>query len=219
LYMATEWREKPVEESIELIKKAFYSYDLHALKIKVGGLMFMTPDMYAAGPPGRTEAMIPQVRKTFGDNVALYADSNSFYSVPEAIRVGRLLEEHKYRYFEEPVMFDQVEEIKQVADALTIPIANGEQDYGFYGFRWLLAHDGLEIVQPGNYEFVGIIRSMKVARRADASGKQCVLHMSGGGLGNIYHIQFVSALPHAGEHHEFKEIGSNIRLECKTSPL
>jgi L-alanine-DL-glutamate epimerase-like enolase superfamily enzyme len=219
LYMATEWREKPVDESIELIKKAFYSYDLHALKIKVGGLMFMTPDMYAAGPPGRTEKIIPLVRKTFGDNVALYADSNSFYSVPEAIRVGRLLEEYKYRYFEEPVMFDQVEEIKQVADALTIPIANGEQDYGFYGFRWLIAHDGLEIVQPDNYYFGGLIRSMKVARMAAAFGKHCVPHMSGGGLGNIYNIQFVSVLPNAGEHHEFKEIGSNIRFECKTSPL
>ena len=115
--------------------------------------MFMTADMYAQGPPGRTEAMIPLVRKTFGDDFALYADSNSFYTVPEAIRVGRLLEQYKYEYFEEPVMFDQLEDIKQVADALTLPIANGEQDYSFYGFRWLLAHDGLEVVQPDNYYF------------------------------------------------------------------
>jgi L-alanine-DL-glutamate epimerase-like enolase superfamily enzyme len=54
---------------------------------------------------------------------------------------------------------------------------------------------------------------------AAAYGKQCVPHMSGGGLGNIYNIQFVSALPNAGEHHEFKEIGAKIRSECKTSPL
>jgi L-alanine-DL-glutamate epimerase-like enolase superfamily enzyme len=85
-YMATEWREKPVDESIKLIKEAVASYDVHALKIKVGGLMFMTTDMYAAGPPGRTEKIVPLVRKTFGDKMALYADSNSFYSVPEAIR-------------------------------------------------------------------------------------------------------------------------------------
>jgi L-alanine-DL-glutamate epimerase-like enolase superfamily enzyme len=219
LYMATEWREKPVDESIALISKAFHSHELRALKIKVGGLMYMTTDMYATGPAGRTEKIIPLVRKTFGDQVALYADSNSFYSVSEAIRVGKLLEEYKFRYFEEPVMFDHVEEIKQVADALTIPIANGEQDYNYHGFRWLLAHNGLEIVQPDNYYFGGLIRSMKVARMAAAYGKQCVPHMSGGGLGNIYNIQFVSALPNAGEHHEFKEIGANIRFECKTSPL
>jgi L-alanine-DL-glutamate epimerase-like enolase superfamily enzyme len=219
VYVATEWREKPVEESIELIKKAVASYDAHALKIKIGGLMFMTTDMYAVGPPGRTEAMIPLVRKTFGDDKALYADSNGFYSVPEAIRVGKLLEEYGYRYFEEPVMFDHIEEIKQVSDALTLPISNGEQDYSFYGFRWLIANDGIDIVQPDNYYFGGLIRSMKVARMAAAFGKSVVPHMSGGGLGYLYNIHFVSAVSNAGEHHEFKGLRTHVQFECKTSPL
>jgi L-alanine-DL-glutamate epimerase-like enolase superfamily enzyme len=219
VYAATEWREKPVEESIKLIQGAVAAYDVHALKIKIGGLMFMTTDMYAEGPPGRTERIVPLVRKTFGDKMALYADSNSFYTVPEAIRVGKLLEEYKFKYFEEPVMFDHIEEIKQVADALTLPIANGEQDNSFYGFRWLIANDGLEIVQPDNYYFGGLIRSMKVARMAAAFGKIITPHMSGGGLGYLYNIQFVSAVPNAGEHHEFKGLQTNVRFECKTSPL
>lgn len=219
VYMATEWREKPVEESIELIKGAVAEYDVHALKIKVGGLMFMTRDMYAEGPPGRTEQIVPLVRKTFGEKMALYADSNSFYTVPEAIRVGRLLEQYKFRYFEEPVMFDHLEDIKAVAGALTLPVANGEQDYGFYGFRWLIANDGIDIVQPDNYYFGGLIRSMKVARMAAAYGKEFVPHMSGGGLGFLYNIHMVSAVKNAGEHHEFKSFKTNVRYECKTSPL
>jgi L-alanine-DL-glutamate epimerase-like enolase superfamily enzyme len=109
--------------------------------------------------------------------------------------VGRLLEEYKYRYFEEPVMFDQLEDIKEVADALTLPIANGEQDYSFHSFRWLVANDGLEIVQPDNYYFGGLIRSMRVALMGAAFKKQCVPHMSGGGLGYLYNIQFVSCIP------------------------
>lgn len=194
-------------------------YDVRALKIKVGGLMFMTKDLYAQGPPGRTEAIIPLVRKTFGDGMALYADSNSFYSVPEAIRVGRLLEQYRFRYFEEPVMFDHLEEIKQVADALQLPVANGEQDYSFYSFRWLIANDGIDIVQPDNYYFGGLIRSMKVARMAAAYGKTVIPHMSGGGLGYLYNIHFVSAVKNAGEHHEFKGLKTHVRFECKTSPL
>jgi L-alanine-DL-glutamate epimerase-like enolase superfamily enzyme len=219
VYMATEWREKPVEESLKLIQQAVSEYDVNALKIKVGGLMFMTTDMYAAGPPGRTEKIIPLVRKTFGDKMALYADSNSFYTVPEAIRVGRLLEQYKFGYFEEPVMFDHLEEIKQVADALRIPVSNGEQDYSYYGFRWLIANDGIDIVQPDNYYFGGLIRSMKVARMAAAFGKSTVPHMSGGGLGYLYNIQFVSAVPNAGAHHEFKGLKTHVRFECRTSPL
>ena len=219
VYQATEYREKPVEESLELIKRDVAEYNAHALKIKVGGLMFMTADINAVGPKGRTEQIIPLIRKTFGDKMALYADSNGFYSVDEAIRVGKLLEEYGYGFFEEPVMFDWYEETRQVADALTIPVAGGEQEYSLHGFRWLIANDGLQIVQPDNYYFGGMIRSMQVARMAEAFGKACTPHMSGGGLGYLYMIHFVSALPNASAHHEFKGLNTNVQFECKTSPL
>lgn len=219
VYQATEYREKSVEESLELINRDVAEYNAHALKIKVGGLMFMTTDINAVGPKGRTEQIIPLIRKTFGDKMALYADSNGFYSVDEAIRVGKLLEEYGYGFFEEPVMFDWYEETKQVADALTIPIAGGEQEYSLHGFRWLIANDGLQVVQPDNYYFGGMIRSMKVARMAQTFGKVCTPHMSGGGLGYLYMIHFVSALPNASPHHEFKGLNTNVKFECKTSPL
>ena len=219
VYQATEYREKPVEESLELIKRDVARYNAHAVKIKVGGLMFMTKDINAVGPKGRTERMIPLIRKTFGDKMVLYADSNGFYSVDEAIRVGRLLEEYGYGFFEEPVLFDWYEETKEVADALRIPIAGGEQEYSLHGFRWLIANDGLQIVQPDNYYFGGMIRSMKVARMAQAFGKSCTPHMSGGGLGYLYMIHFVSALANASAHHEFKGLNTNVQFECKTSPL
>jgi L-alanine-DL-glutamate epimerase-like enolase superfamily enzyme len=219
VYQATEYREKSVEESLDLIKRDVAEYNAHALKIKVGGLMFMTKDIQAVGPKGRTETIIPLIRKTFGDDMALYADANGFYSVEEAIRVGRLLEEYRYGFFEEPVMFDWYEETKQVADALAIPVAGGEQEYSLHGFRWLIANDGLQIVQPDNYYFGGMIRSMQVARMAKAFGKDCTPHMSGGGLGYLYMMHFVSALPNACPHHEFKGLRTNVKFECKTSPL
>ncbi|MHC4111277.1 MAG: mandelate racemase/muconate lactonizing enzyme family protein [Planctomycetota bacterium] len=219
VYQATEYREKPVEESLELIKRDVARYNAHAVKIKVGGLMFMTKDINAVGPKGRTEKIIPLIRKTFGDKMALYADANGFYSADEAIRVGKLLEEYGYGFFEEPVLFDWYEETKQVADALTIPIAGGEQQYNLHDFRWLIANDGLQIVQPDNYYFGGMIRSMKVARMAQAFGKSCTPHMSGGGMGYLYMIHFVSALGNAFAHHEFKGLNTNVQFECKTSPL
>lgn len=219
VYQATEYREKPVEESLELIKRDVARYNAHAVKIKVGGLMFMTKDINAVGPKRRTEKMIPLIRETFGDKMVLYADANGFYTVDEAIRVGRLLEEYGYGFFEEPVLFDWYEETKDVADALRIPVAGGEQEYSLHGFRWLIANDGLQIVQPDNYYFGGMIRSMQVARMAQAFGKRCTPHMSGGGLGYLYMIHFVSALANASAHHEFKGLNTNVEFECKTSPL
>ncbi|MEK7678397.1 MAG: mandelate racemase/muconate lactonizing enzyme family protein [Verrucomicrobiota bacterium] len=219
VYQATEYREKSVEESLELIKRDVAEYKAHALKIKVGGLMFMTTDINAVGPKGRTETMIPLIRKTFGDHMALYADANGFYAVDEAIRVGQLLMEYRYGFFEEPVMFDWYEETKQVADALALPIAGGEQEYSLHGFRWLIANDALQIVQPDNYYFGGMIRCLKVARMAEVVGKSCTPHMSGGGLGFLYMMHFVSALPNAMPHHEFKGLRTSVQFDCKTSPL
>src|SRR5579864_1579248 len=45
VYQATEYREKSVEESLELIKRDVAEYNARALKIKIGGLMFMTTDI------------------------------------------------------------------------------------------------------------------------------------------------------------------------------
>ena len=219
VYQATEYREKPVEESMELIRRDVAEYRARALKIKVGGLMFMTKELRPVAPAGRTERMIPLVRETFGPDMSLYADANGFYSVEEAIRVGRLLEEYGYGFFEEPVHFDWYEETRQVADALALDVAGGEQEYSLHGFRWLLAHGGLEVVQPDTYYFGGMVRSMKVARMAAALGRACTPHMSGGGLGFLYMMHFVSALPNACPHHEFKGLGTNVRFDCPTSPL
>ena len=219
VYVATEWRERPLEESVERIKEAVAEYDAKALKIKVGYLMFMTTDMHAKGPVGKTERLIPLLREIFGSGMALYADANGYYDVNEAIRVGKLLEENKYAYFEEPVMYDDFEAIRQVADALTIPIANGEQDHSFVNFRWLIANDGIEVVQPDSYYFGGLIRSVKVGRMAAAFGKSIVPHMSGGGLGFLYNCHLVSVLPNAGAHHEFKGLKTEVPFQCRTSPL
>jgi len=219
VYQATEYREKSVEESLELIKRDVAEYNAKALKIKIGGLMFMTTDINAVGPSGRTEAIIPLIRKTFGDQMELFADANGFYSVEEAVRVGKLLEEYRYGFFEEPVMFDWHEETRQVAEALSLPIALGEQEYSLHGFRWLIGNDAVQIVQPDNYYFGGMIRSMKVARMAAAFGKSCTPHMSGGGLGFLYMMHFVSALPNAMPHHEFKGLKTNVKFYCETSPL
>ncbi len=219
IYIATEWRERPLEETVERIQHAVAEHDARALKIKVGYLMFMTTDMDARGPVGKTERLIPLLRERFGPDMALYADANGYYDVSEAIRVGKLLEESRYAYFEEPVMYDDFEAIKRVADALTIPIANGEQDQGFVNFRWLLANEGIEIVQPDSYYFGGLIRSVKVGRMAAAFGKAIVPHMSGGGLGFLYNCHLVSVLPNAGAHHEFKGLKTEVPFECRTSPL
>ncbi|MDR1671253.1 MAG: mandelate racemase/muconate lactonizing enzyme family protein [Alistipes sp.] len=219
LYYATELRELPLRKHFKRLVREVEQYDVTALKIKVGFMWEGNRDISYRGIPGKSEELIPLVRRHFGDGWTLYADANGYYTVDEAIRIGRLLEANSYGYFEEPVFFNRFEDIKRVSDALTIPVANGEQDQGFYNYRWLLAHDGLDIVEPDLYYFGGMIRSMRVAMMAHAMGKKCLTHMSGGGLGYVYNVQLVSALPNPVPHHEFKGLGTHVDFDCPTSPL
>ena len=69
------------------------------------------------------------------------------------------------------------------------------------------------------FYFGGMIRSMKVARMAEAFGMQCTPHISGSGLGYLYMMHFVSAIPNAGPYHEFKGFNKDLPFECSTSSL
>ncbi|MCC5931668.1 MAG: mandelate racemase/muconate lactonizing enzyme family protein [Cyclobacteriaceae bacterium] len=215
VYQANNYRGKSAEESIVLIEKHVKETQAKALKFKVGGRMSRNADF----PPDRTEKLIPLVRKTFGDDMVIYADSNGSYTVDEAIRIGKLMEAYKFDFYEEPVPFDWYDETRQVAYALTIPIAGGEQEPSLQNFLWLIQHDALDIVQPDIFYFGGMIRSMKVARMAEFKGKECTPHISGSGLGYLYMMHFVSAVPNAGPYHEFKGYNFEIPLECPTSTL
>jgi L-alanine-DL-glutamate epimerase-like enolase superfamily enzyme len=151
--------------------------------------------------------------------MVIYADSNGSYTAEEAIRVGKIMEEYKLDFYEEPVPFDWYEETKEVADAVKIPIAGGEQEPSLHMFRWLIANDALQIVQPDMFYFGGMIRSMRVARMAAEFNMQCTPHISGSGLGYLYMMHFVSAIPNAGPYHEFKGFNKELPFECKTSSL
>ncbi|MEI6276546.1 MAG: mandelate racemase/muconate lactonizing enzyme family protein [Prolixibacteraceae bacterium] len=212
-YQANSERDISGEEVLRHLQEEVSASKTKALKFKVGGRM-----SHPEFPAGRSDKLIPMIRKIFGDDFHLFADSNGSYDAKEAIRIGNLLQEYKYEHYEEPVPFDWYEETKQVADALTIPIAGGEQESSLHNFRWLIAHDALQIIQPDVYYFGGMIRSMKVARMAEAMGKACTPHISGG-LGYLYMMHFVSTLPNAGPFHEFKGNSKELPLVCKTSSL
>lgn len=214
VYQANGERDNSAEEVLANLTRQVEESQARALKIKIGGRM-----SHPETPAGRSEKLIPMVRKKFGDRMVMYADSNGSYDVPEAIRMGRLLEEHRFAFYEEPVPFDWYQETKAVADGVGIPIAGGEQEPSLRNFRWLIANDALQIVQPDMFYFGGMIRSMKVAHMAGAAGKKVTPHISGSGLGYLYMAHFVSAIPNAGEFHEFKNFNRSLPFECKTSTL
>ncbi len=214
VYQANNFRGTSAEESIRRIKERVQETGTRAVKFKVGGRMNNPEE-----PPGRSEKLIPLVRKAFGDDMTIYADANGSYDIRKAIRIGTVMEEYEFDFFEEPCPFDWLEETKAVADALSIPVAGGEQTHSMHDFRWMIGNNAVQIVQPDMFYFGGMIRSMRVARMGAAAAMPCVPHISGSGLGYLYMLHFVSAVANAGPYHEFKGLNEQIPMQCKTSSL
>jgi L-alanine-DL-glutamate epimerase-like enolase superfamily enzyme len=226
IYLGTrlgELRRMEPEQSLELMKRDVDESQAKAVKIRGGAGDQL--GLNRENAPGRTDRLIKKAREFFGDEMTLMMDGNGTYAYDEAVRIGRLMEEYNYYFYEEPVPWDWYDEQKRVAEAMTIPMAGGEAEFRERAFRWLIANDAFDIIQPDLLYYGGLIRSMRVARMAAAFGKPVMPHMSGGGLGYIYSLQFVSVCPNAGQYHEFKlsdtrdANGTDVPIVSKAEPI
>ncbi len=198
-YIASGRRDSTPEEEVDYLARLVEETGAKAVKFRVGGRMSRNADAM----PGRTEKLIPLSRKYLGDAIAIHADSNSSYDPFKAIEVGRMLEDIDAVYFEEPCPFDHLEDTKRVTDALTIPVAGGEQEFSQRRFRWMIHNRGVDIVQPDLQYYGGLIRSARVANMAQVAGMPTTVHISGG-LGFVYMLHFASRTPDIGAYQEYK---------------
>lgn len=214
VYRASGNRGNAPEAEIEFFQKVIAETGAKSLKFRLGARM-----RYDDASTKRDLALLPLLRKTFGDKMTIYGDANGSYDVPMSLRIGKLMEEYKARFFEEPVPFDYYDETRAIASKLTIPLAGGEQESSQRRFRWMIENRGVDIVQPDLLYYGGLCRSIKVARMAAAAGMECTPHMSGGDWGYLYVAHFASVVPNAGPHQEFKDQDETLPVSCETSSL
>lgn len=188
----------PPEQSLEIVKQDLLETKAKAIKMRVGLAGQLDKDSIAGN-----EKLIKAARKMFGDDIALGCDGNNKFSVQGAIRMGKILQEYNYSWWEEMVPFGWYDELKMVKDGLKITITTGESEGNITTFRWLIAHDACHVLQPDQLYFGGMIRSMKVARMAAAFGKTVCPHITQYGLGYIYMLHFVSACTNPYKYQEF----------------
>ncbi len=198
-YVASERRDTSAEKEVDYLLQLIEETGARAVKFRVGGRMSRNADAL----PGRSEKLIPLSRKWLGDKIAIHADANSSYDPPKAIEIGKMLEDIRAVYFEEPCPFDHLDDTKRVADALTIPVALGEQESSDWRFRWTIHNRVVNIVQPDLYYYGGMIRSVRVARMAGLAKMPTTVHISGG-FAFVYMLHFSSCTPDIGRYQEYK---------------
>jgi L-alanine-DL-glutamate epimerase-like enolase superfamily enzyme len=170
-----------------------------AFKVRVGKVNGRDEDQW----PGRTEALLPVVRQAVGKDISLKADGNSCYTPPRAIEVGRLMEESGYDHFEEPCPYWELEWTAEVAAALDMPVAGGEQDNDLAQWRRMIGMGAVDIVQPDICYMGGLLRTLRVARMAEKAGLPCVPHSANLAMVTVFTLHLLAAIPNAGPFLEY----------------
>ena len=169
------------------------AYVDQALEFKANGWK-----AYKIHPPRIAERDIKvceAVRKAVGDDYRLMLDSTWSYDYPEALRVGRAIEEMGYYWYEDPLMDEDIYNYVKLRQKLDIPIlatefpAGGLDTYPI----WLTerATDYLRGDIPNKG---GLTTMLKTAHLAEAFGLKYEIHHSGNSLNNLANLHLCMAL-------------------------
>jgi galactonate dehydratase len=111
---------------------------------------------------------IDDIRKAFGYGIEFGIDFHGRVAAPMARPLLRELEPYRPLFVEEPVLAEQWEQYRRLADATSIPLAAGERMYSRFDFKRVFADGGLAIVQPDLSHAGGITECVKIAAMAEA---------------------------------------------------
>jgi L-alanine-DL-glutamate epimerase-like enolase superfamily enzyme len=203
----------PADEAARMVKLR-ETRGFKAFKVRLG--VANGHDRDAA--PGRTERLIPTVRKALGNDVQLMGDGNSCFTPPKAIEIGHRLEENRYFWFEEPCPYWELEWTAEVAAALKMHVAGGEQDNDLAQWRRMIHMNAVGILQPDLCYVGGLTRAWRVAKMGQQAGKLVVPHSSHLSLVTLFSLHFMAAIPNAGPFVEFSIEQDANAGECLYSP-
>jgi D-galactarolactone cycloisomerase len=145
--------------------------------------------------PRKDVALAQAVREGVGPDFPFMVDANHAYTTPDALYMGRALDELGAGWFEEPVAPEDRDGYRELRAALTTPIAGGEAEFGRYGWRRLLEGRCLSIAQPEVCGLGGITEFLKVRALAEAHFTPVVNHVWGSAISVAVNMHLLMAQP------------------------
>jgi L-alanine-DL-glutamate epimerase-like enolase superfamily enzyme len=204
-YASSMRRDIPPADEAARMSRLRDEKGFDAFKVRAGAEVGRNADEW----PGRTEEIIPTMRREMGDKAALLIDANSCYSPDRAIEVGQILQDNGFCHYEEPCPYWEMEQTRQVTDALQIDVAGGEQDCDLSTWRRMIDMRAVDIVQPDILYLGGICRTLRVVRMAAAAGLPVTPHCANLSLVTLFTMHLLRAIPGAGKYLEFSIEGAD----------
>jgi L-alanine-DL-glutamate epimerase-like enolase superfamily enzyme len=199
VYGSSMSRSITPEKEAERLKRLRDEKGYTAFKIRVGKTNGHNQDQW----PGRSEEIVPTVRKALGEDIHLMADGNSGFTPPRALEIGRLMQDNNYYFYEEPCPYWEYDWTREVTQALTMKVSGGEQDNDLGRWRTMIEDNVVDIVQPDILYLGGINRTLRVAAMAQEKGMPCVPHSANRAMVTVFSLHMLGAIPNAGTYVEY----------------
>ena len=140
-------------------------------------------------------ARVREVRRTLGPDISVMVDAHGTWSVREAQRFARKVEDCDLAWLEEPVSPDDVRGQAEVRTATDIPIASGESEQTRFGFRDLVDARAVDVLQPDPAIAGGITETLRIAALAAAHGLVLAPHLWGSAVLLAAGVHLAVAVP------------------------
>jgi len=134
-------------------------------------------------------------RAVEGRGVTLMVDTNHAYGRAEALRLGWVLDDIGVRWYEEPVVPEDIDGYVELRSRLRTPIAGGENEHTLYGFRDLLGRHAVDIAQPDIGSCGGLTAARHITVLAQAHGIEVNPHVWGSAVAQAASLQWIASLP------------------------
>jgi L-alanine-DL-glutamate epimerase-like enolase superfamily enzyme len=115
----------------------------------------------------RMVQIVDLVTRAAGKEIAVAADVHTRLDVPSAIRLAKALEPYHLLWLEEPVPPENIDAMREVKRATSLPICAGENLYLRHGFRELIEKQAVDIIMPDIPKCGGLSECRKIANLAE----------------------------------------------------
>ena len=124
-------------------------------------------------------AVIAAVRRAVGEDVQLMCDFNQGLTFGEALLRLHALDDQGLSWFEEPIVYDNLEGCAQIAREMKTPVQIGENIYGPREFLKAVKAGAADLYMPDLMRIGGVTGWMRSAAIAGAAGLPLSNHLYG----------------------------------------
>lgn len=152
---------------------------------------------------------VQAVRQAIGPEHDIIVDASMRYHLELAVRMGTFFQELGVFWYEEPFAPENIDDFVALRPRTPVPLAAGENEFGYQGFRELIRAGALDIAQPDASRCGGITEVHRIVQLALSHKVRVASHSWSDAIAIVANAHVISAAPN----------GLTVERDCTGNPL